>query len=367
MKFSSSALILLSALGPVLAGRNLMTKSSKTGGSSSDTCTDTCPSKVEYDAVKKLTQQLGEIEKLTQQGADIKKLTDCLNDPAGLSKCTVTPSPAPPSCADAKARINQLAQSLPDGCTLAFNNEIGKYRLVCTKSNVDELILPKMCNPTFVIVGAGGSGGVSQGHHMRIGTSSLDYQAADCPPFNDTTADYLTGEITGLGGGGGAGGVRVLNHQGESTEEGAWIARVGKGRMYLSGEDTSFAPLNPAILSNGINKFDLFASGGGAGGYTKIFVEAYMLENRIDSGSKFDFACTDANLCGYTLGIARDESAVIPATGGERHDSIDTSIFCFQFQNLLIFGSSLPFMLNQHTRCQDNILLTQKFRKFLKP
>ncbi|WP_147073720.1 hypothetical protein [Microcystis aeruginosa] len=32
-----------------------------------------------------------------------------------------------------------------------------------------------------------------------------------------------------------------------------------------------------------------------------------------------------------------------------------------------ILGSSLPFMLNQHTRCQDNILLTQKFRKFLKP
>jgi hypothetical protein len=30
-------------------------------------------------------------------------------------------------------------------------------------------------------------------------------------------------------------------------------------------------------------------------------------------------------------------------------------------------GSSLPFMLNQQTRCQDNILLTQKFRKFLKP
>ncbi|OPF14493.1 hypothetical protein B1L04_28085 [Microcystis aeruginosa KW] len=32
-----------------------------------------------------------------------------------------------------------------------------------------------------------------------------------------------------------------------------------------------------------------------------------------------------------------------------------------------IAGSSLPFMLNQQTRCQDNILLTQKFRKFLKP
>jgi hypothetical protein len=32
-----------------------------------------------------------------------------------------------------------------------------------------------------------------------------------------------------------------------------------------------------------------------------------------------------------------------------------------------IGGSSLLFMLNQHTRCQDNILLTQKFRKFLKP
>ncbi len=32
-----------------------------------------------------------------------------------------------------------------------------------------------------------------------------------------------------------------------------------------------------------------------------------------------------------------------------------------------ILGSSLLFMLNQQTRCQDNILLTQKFRKFLKP
>ncbi|TRT66087.1 MAG: hypothetical protein EWV84_16435 [Microcystis sp. M_QC_C_20170808_M3Col] len=31
------------------------------------------------------------------------------------------------------------------------------------------------------------------------------------------------------------------------------------------------------------------------------------------------------------------------------------------------YGSSLLFMLNQQTRCQDNILLTQKFRKFLKP
>jgi hypothetical protein len=32
-----------------------------------------------------------------------------------------------------------------------------------------------------------------------------------------------------------------------------------------------------------------------------------------------------------------------------------------------VWGSSLLFMLNQQTRCQDNILLTQKFRKFLKP
>ncbi len=29
--------------------------------------------------------------------------------------------------------------------------------------------------------------------------------------------------------------------------------------------------------------------------------------------------------------------------------------------NQKIWGSSLPFMLNQQTRCQDNILLTQKF------
>ena len=42
--------------------------------------------------------------------------------------------------------------------------------------------------------------------------------------------------------------------------------------------------------------------------------------------------------------------------------------FCeVQFQEDEAFGSSLLFMLNQQTRCQDNILLTQKFRKFLKP
>ena len=37
------------------------------------------------------------------------------------------------------------------------------------------------------------------------------------------------------------------------------------------------------------------------------------------------------------------------------------------FLDILKTGSSLLFMLNQQTRCQDNILLTQKFRKFLKP
>jgi hypothetical protein len=37
------------------------------------------------------------------------------------------------------------------------------------------------------------------------------------------------------------------------------------------------------------------------------------------------------------------------------------------FENTAGTGSSLLFMLNQQTRCQDNILLTQKFRKFLKP
>ncbi|MCZ8364635.1 MAG: biotin/lipoyl-binding protein [Microcystis sp. LE19-251.1A] len=38
-----------------------------------------------------------------------------------------------------------------------------------------------------------------------------------------------------------------------------------------------------------------------------------------------------------------------------------------QENQAMLSGSSLPFMLNQQTRCQDNILLTQKFRKFLKP
>ncbi|EPF24398.1 hypothetical protein MAESPC_00584 [Microcystis aeruginosa SPC777] len=40
---------------------------------------------------------------------------------------------------------------------------------------------------------------------------------------------------------------------------------------------------------------------------------------------------------------------------------------CFLNPHIDNSGSSLLFMLNQQTRCQDNILLTQKFRKFLKP
>jgi hypothetical protein len=35
--------------------------------------------------------------------------------------------------------------------------------------------------------------------------------------------------------------------------------------------------------------------------------------------------------------------------------------------NYAYFGSSVLFMLNQHTKCQDSILLTKKFRKFLNP
>jgi tRNA(fMet)-specific endonuclease VapC len=46
-------------------------------------------------------------------------------------------------------------------------------------------------------------------------------------------------------------------------------------------------------------------------------------------------------------------------------DDIDLLIAGVAIANNL--GSSLLFMLNQQTRCQDNILLTQKFRKFLKP
>jgi putative transposase len=40
---------------------------------------------------------------------------------------------------------------------------------------------------------------------------------------------------------------------------------------------------------------------------------------------------------------------------------------CSFYAYATLYGSSLLFMLNQQTRCQDNILLTQKFRKFLKP
>ncbi|OCY14281.1 MAG: hypothetical protein BEV12_20025 [Microcystis aeruginosa CACIAM 03] len=36
---------------------------------------------------------------------------------------------------------------------------------------------------------------------------------------------------------------------------------------------------------------------------------------------------------------------------------------CFLNPHIDNSGSSLLFMLNQQTRCQDNILLTQKFRK----
>jgi hypothetical protein len=57
---------------------------------------------------------------------------------------------------------------------------------------------------------------------------------------------------------------------------------------------------------------------------------------------------------------------VIKASGLSE-DELLKEIVIMLFQQDKISGSSLPFMLNQQTRCQDNILLTQKFRKFLKP
>jgi hypothetical protein len=60
-----------------------------------------------------------------------------------------------------------------------------------------------------------------------------------------------------------------------------------------------------------------------------------------------------------------DKEVFTDVTEGERYES--DLVAQVKFRGKESFGSSLPFMLNQQTRCQDNILLTQKFRKFLKP
>ena len=84
----------------------------------------------------------------------------------------------------------------------------------------------------------------------------------------------------------------------------------------------------------------------------------------------------DLNFAGIDKANPRATTKTMLPVNAQRDESrglFDKTLIARQLRELLspvdtnMIGSSLPFMLNQHTRCQDNILLTQKFRKFLKP
>jgi len=102
-----------------------------------------------------------------------------------------------------------------------------------------------------------------------------------------------------------------------------------------------------------------------------------ILAKGITEGEILGFKKGEANLILKQINrrvgnISTDWVNKIQELSLEQLEDLGEALLDFTSQSDLInwfnyLGSSLLFMLNQHTRCQDNILLTQKFRKFLKP
>jgi predicted transposase YdaD len=106
-------------------------------------------------------------------------------------------------------------------------------------------------------------------------------------------------------------------------------------------------------------------------------IDQEILAKGITEGEILGFKKGEANLILKQINrrvgnISTDWVNKIQELSLEQLEDLGEALLDFTSQSDLInwfnyLGSSLLFMLNQHTRCQDNILLTQKFRKFLKP
>ena len=101
-------------------------------------------------------------------GADICELQNQVNDLECIRDGTCTPpTPLSDVCEANKDRIDVISQELPSNCELTFQASLGKYRLHCNKTPDDiPLRLPEMCNPTFVLVAAGGAAAIFQASQM---------------------------------------------------------------------------------------------------------------------------------------------------------------------------------------------------------
>ena len=173
-----------------------------------------------------------QVDALKKEVSDLEKL--------------INAHPVDPTCTDNEARIADLAQGLPTGCTLAASPTLGNdYRLVCTEPGVIQIHLPDMCNATAVLVGGGGSGGNSP-------------------------------EVTGLpvnqfSGGGGAGG--VVTRKEAAIGDGYYVISVGRGGVTDTrtrngnGGDTSFRlTMRQSLTDASYAGEEIVAFGGGRGG-----------------------------------------------------------------------------------------------------
>ena len=97
----------------------------------------------------------------------------------------------------------------------------------------------------------------------------------------------------------------------------------------------------------------------GKGGFGQTFLACdRQLPNQNRCVIKqFQPQCRNAETVAIARRLFETEAKILQELGNHRHIP---RLFAY-------FSSSLPFMLNQQTRCQDNILLTKKFRKFLNP
>lgn len=121
--------------------------------------------------LKEIEERLDKIE------VTVNKLVEC------NQFCLSQPSP-PLTCADRKARVNELAAQLAantnNTCTIeppdtsSMYDGFGRYRLVCTETYLPRSqIFPTMYNANVVLVGGGGAGGAGQINAAGGGAGAL--------------------------------------------------------------------------------------------------------------------------------------------------------------------------------------------------
>lgn len=191
---------------------------------------------------------------LRSKASDMKEMTERLDKLEitvnKLEECNEFCLSSPPSvtCADRKARVNELGAKLAantnNTCTIEppdtsnTYDGFGRYRLVCTESYQRSQVFPTMYNANVVLVGGGGAGGA--------------------------------GNINAAGGGAGA----LIRRDVDELVEAEYFITIGKGGVIENADpdngsgDGKDSVLETVATVNGQPGINLRATGGGRGGGT---------------------------------------------------------------------------------------------------